>query len=273
MDGLQRIGRQALEQHLGKPPLIEIWIAFEFIPDDPEQHEWDSDAALHFVDSLQCEYPKRNLFNTIEMSFDPVEGTVSPPRPRFDRLRGSTQDGGQMVQIGADLLVYNLIRKPDFIPGYSRLRDAARPVLDAYIKRFQPQGIKRMLLAYRDIVTIPEQAGNQFDDNVFFELGIRVPQSTVEPFAAFGPIIGSSLDLTFQPDETGMLQLRLRGESTELDGQYQFRMDWRLVQKDVETNDQDAIWNMLADAHECLLKAFRASFTEAGWALFDPEEG
>jgi uncharacterized protein (TIGR04255 family) len=259
---------------LGKPPVIEVGIELQFDP-RPDRPPWELRVAGPFVERFQASFPHVEVLQAAEMQIE----TRSPAgyaekllgKVSLDRLRARNGEGTRWIQVGNDLLAYSLVRGEQSYPGFDAVRTEALAVLDAYVDYFQPTSVRRAAVTYLDQFDFPVPAGsNVLRVEDYLLLRAEVPD---EPF---GPVGSFSLQFFFPgaPPARVPIQLQLHSAPTAPgSGIIRFQMRSHCLCDNVCSLDKEEISRRLEVARLRLRECFRASFTDKGWALFQPREG
>jgi hypothetical protein len=119
-----------------------------------------------------------------------------------------------------------------------------------------------------DRVGIPCPPGERIDLDEFFRVGVKCPEPTHNPLRGF------AIQLAFDCEHTDdNLSLSFRSEPRSgNDKVLRFVMEWEAMSANVGSLSRNDIMDRLERAHTRLRDCFRASFTEEGWALFEPIE-
>jgi hypothetical protein len=137
------------------------------------------------------------------------------------------------------------------------------------VEHFQPVSVRRAAVAYLDQVEVPILPGADgipFDE--YFRLGANFPDQP------FGPMGYFSLQLFFpRRDSKDQLQVLFHtAPAVPGSGVCRFQMHWHCLCEDVRSLDKNEIIERLEAARLRLRECFRASFTDKGWALFQPKD-
>jgi uncharacterized protein (TIGR04255 family) len=258
---------------LAKPPVIEVGIEFHFDP-QPDKQPWDLPVAGPFIDRYKTSFPHVEVLQAEQFHIE-KRGPGGVPARIFgqislDRLRAHNEEGTRWIQVGNDLLVCSLVRHEEIYPGFDQLREEALATLHQYVEHFKPASVKRAALTYLDLVEIPipeGQIGFRVED--FFRLHVEVPDGV------FGAVGYFSLQLVFPKKAGGTDQLSLlfsTAPPVQDRRACRFQMHWHCLCEDVNSLDKGVIAGRLETAHQRLRECFRASFTDKGWALFQPKD-
>ena len=263
-------------EKLGKPPVVEAWIEFRFAVGE-ESPEWDAALAEAFLRRNFGESFKVNSYvGHTEFTVEPGKGgpSLREAKVLLERARAANQAEDRYVQVGRDVLIYNLLRKQDVWPEYSVLLREAMEAYGKYVADVRPKALLRTALHYRDVVSIPFGTGSDIDLGEYLSIYPEVPRDR------FGPVTSFLMMFTLPLNSrSGILNLVIRNEPMAVgaDGKpipgARFRMDWHLTTDGIRSTDPVPVQDWLDSAHRDILKAFRNGFTEKGWALFDPKEG
>jgi uncharacterized protein (TIGR04255 family) len=254
---------------LGKPPIIQAWIEFQF-DHAADRPEWGWSAASAFFDQFQDEYPEREVAVQHRLQIAKVERNQKPQvvdeRVDLAGIRAFRADRGRYLQLSQDTLACNFVRTDATgYEGFDALKREALAKLRAYVNCFRPTRLLQFAMQYVDLVRIPFQQG-RIELKDYFTLGHDLPE------AVFGPTLNFLVQYATQPPGSkDMLEVRLWNELPDPHGPTgQFRMDWRLMAFEELTFAEDALGPQLDQAHDRLLDCFRKSFTPQAWAMFEP---
>lgn len=260
---------------LAKPPVIEAWIDFRFVPGE-DAPAWDRRVAADFLrQSFGGRYTPRDYLIRTEFAVPVADDLeVAPPRSILERTRAVNDDEDRFLQVGRDVLIFNLLRKEHTWPEYPVLRDEALRAYDEYVAATTPISVKSISLHYRDVVTVPFGSDREILPANYLRVYPEFPKESFGPVSDF--LIGVTLP---RLSSTGVVKLIVKTEpatqqcqehDTELQGR--FRMDWNVAAEFHERLARESVCGWLEGAHEDLLRAFRSAFTQEGWKLFDPKE-
>jgi len=253
------------------PPVIEAWIefGFSFAEDTPY---WDEARAEAFIrDYFKESFKVNSYFGRSEITIDASKGRpdFSKPRLIFERIRAASQAGDRYVQVGRNILIYNMLRKEKEWPEYSTLRSEALDAFDKYIDCLKPSALRTISLHYRDIVVIPFDQHSKVKLDNYFTVLPKVPEDN------YGGISGFMIALDMpEVCKSGLIHLILQNEPSPQDAKgpvanARFRMDWHLnPHKMIDSLDKKVVSEWLDQAHDDLFKAFVAAFTNEGLKLF-----
>jgi uncharacterized protein (TIGR04255 family) len=254
---------------LGKPPIIQAWIEFQF-DHAADRPEWGWPTASAFFDPFQEEYPEREVLAEHQLYIAKIERNQKPwvveERVDITGMRAFRADQGRYLQLSQDTLVCNFLRTgANGYEGFEPLKREALAKLRAYVHFFRPTRLLRFAMQYVDLVRIPFQQ-NQIELKDYFTFAHDLPGEV------FGPTLNFLVQYTTRPPGSrDLLEVRLRNEPPDPHGPTgQFRMDWRLMAFEELSFAEDVLGPRLDQAHDRLLDCFRKSFTPQAWALFDP---
>lgn len=257
---------------LRSPPVIEVGIEFHFEP-RPDKEPWDLPVARPFIERLQPVFSHVEVVQAEQIRIEKrapgglperISGQIS-----LDRVRARNEESSRWVQVGNDLLVCNLVRHGEVYPGFEQLRTDALAILERYVEHFRPVSVRQAGVTYLDQVEIPVPTScSSIRLEEYFRLRVDFPDEDLGPMGAF------SLQLQF-PREHARDPVTLLFHtlpSVPSSGVLRFQMHWHCLCEEVCSLDKDEINRRLDAAHMRLRKSFRASFTDPGWALFQPLE-
>jgi len=97
---------------LGKPPIVERWLSFDFEP-NPSKTVWDGKLANELADSLSLEFPGRVHIWAQQIRVTHA-GPGTPVQPEFlvrlDCVRCANASSTELFQIRDDQIAYNRLR-------------------------------------------------------------------------------------------------------------------------------------------------------------------
>ncbi len=251
---------------LSKPPIVEMWIEFNFDPNPVGGHQ----AAVQFLQEYAEEYPQLEISREDRLEFRQVSPTKLPEvvsqEIAIKHLRAHDVQGTRWLHLTPKQLVCNFLRLGENYPGFEALCSAAVAKLVKYVEICKPVKIRYAAIHYVDVIDVPAPPGGEIKLRDYFTLGLDLP---AEPF-------GSQLSYLIQttvrpPDGTGPLEIHLQYDPlTTEKGFFRFRMDWHKSRPyDVEV-DLGKIPVELKVAHQSVMRCFRAAFTDRTWELFGP---
>jgi uncharacterized protein (TIGR04255 family) len=257
---------------LANPPVIEVGVEFHFDPRSDKQ-PWDLPVAASFIHQFEHEFPHVEVLQSEQIRIEKrapggapeqISGQIS-----LDRIRARNEEATRWIQVGNDLLVHNLVRKDAAYPGFDQLRDHALAILDGYIDYFKPVAVRQAAVTYLDLIEIPAPDNKAIRLDDYLRLRVEFPDNI------FGPVGFFSVQLLFPQATPGeRLTLWLHTAPARADQRLcRLQMNWQYLCENLKTLDKGEIFRQLETAHVRLRECFRASFTNAGWALFQPING
>ena len=254
---------------LKKPPVVEVWIGFDFDPNEKKRF-WDLELVQRYVQRYASEMPKAERVDETQIQVQATTPTELPKvisqQQRLKELRIFDEQKLRVLKIGDDRISFHHLKSGDGYPGYAHVRDATLAKLKDYLGVFQPTRIRNAVIHYVDIVDIPRPPSGKIDVADYF-----VPSADV-PETPFGPVADLSVRLVIAcPVDDGPLFLQLRTLATPQESAvHRFRMDWQKVSTGVNTLDLAVVCTRLDVAHEYMTQCFQASLTKRTLALFEP---
>ncbi|HEX4607017.1 MAG TPA: TIGR04255 family protein [Urbifossiella sp.] len=257
--------------NLGKPPVVEVSVAFWFEA-SASAADWGHERAVKFLDQFQAEYPESEVQaeQRVQVQKLPRSGSTLKTTHVPIAFRAYPPDRSRYLLTAKDYLQCIFLRTPENdYQGFQSLKAEALGKFDEYVRFHRPTKVTGFALSYVDLVRIPtvnkRAALNDFfticedpDEETFGVAGfIRKSFKTVPP--------GSQDILTFE-----IYNLTKAGGPDE--SAIPFRLEWTLQGFKGLTVDPAAIGERLEAAHRFLLTCFKRSFTPRGWALFDPQD-
>jgi uncharacterized protein (TIGR04255 family) len=169
-----------VRRHYQNPPIVEALVEIFFT--GSKQGLAVRDA---FLPRVQERFPTGRLLGQVgfEVNVGPKQANArfSQAEPRFQFL---TSDQSQMIQLGPDLLVFNLLRPNPQVP-YPRFEVWQPIVLEMlahYREVAQPTGIDRLGVRYINKVTIPQ---TQMRMEEYFTIYPQVPDTLGDQHGSF----------------------------------------------------------------------------------------
>jgi uncharacterized protein (TIGR04255 family) len=256
--------------NLGKPPIVQAWIEFRFDrgADGPE---WGLATASAFFDVIQGSYPEREVLAQHQLKIEKIEKNQRPrivdEQVQVVGMRASTSSKNRCIQLFPDVLSCNFARSQSSgYEGFEALKAEALAKFRAYLEFFRPARLMQATIHYVDLVRIPFK-----DDQV--ELAEYFTFTRDLSDSVFGNTLGFNVQYTTQPPSTkDLLEVRLNNEQSDPEGPTaQFRMEWRQTAFDGLSLTEDGVSRRLSEMHDMILGCFKKSFTDKGWALFEPK--
>jgi uncharacterized protein (TIGR04255 family) len=259
---------------LNKPPVVQTWIAFKFVP-GPESPPWDLRTANKFFRIYKDQFRQYEAIVETTVEIQKFSADSRPPKfreeERLDKVRARNEDESHWLQVTADQMVCNRTRVDSYV-GYGSLQDEALSKLVDYVDFFRPEALSRVELHYVDLIEIPLPSERKIDLGDYFRLKVDMPDE-------FGTTWHFSTRLFVQPMmgevvlDDGVLEVKFQSVDTGEDPSTgKFRMDWNFTCLNLASWDRDIVRDRLDQAHKCLLHYFRASVTEKTWQLFQPTD-
>ncbi len=250
------------------PPIVEAWIGFDFHP-RPNKTDWIEDARK-FREHYREEFPRANFIATQEVIVaEKTDGSmpiVTDRRTTIDLIRMQTKDEKKVLQLGDDRMAFNLLQGGAEYPGFNFLLDETFRHLETYRQIYQPSAIRRAIIHYTDIVTIPTE-GKPIQISDFFSVAKDIPD---EPYG--NSIYLSSEFVTKAPHDGEIMQLGLELVPTERPDELRFRLDWEKSCEKLDFENEHAFRDGLSANHEFLVDCFLACVTKRTQQFFGPIE-
>jgi uncharacterized protein (TIGR04255 family) len=253
---------------LKKPPVVEVWIAFDFDPNE-NKREWDLELVQQYVQRYAADLPKLEAMHEKRVEFRETSPTELPKVVRhtvaLKQVRISNSAKSRFLQVGDDHIAYHVVKSADGYPGYATVREETAGKLNDYIDLFQPTRIRSTAIHYVDIIDIPRPADGTINVTDYFVGSADLPENP------FGPIAAMAIQYLVQcPVDEGPLFLQLQSLSAPSESNViRFRMDWHKQSVNVNTIDLPQVFARLDVAHEYMRRCFWASLTERTLALFE----
>ncbi len=253
-----------------KPPVVEVWISIDFDPNENKREPLDLRLVQEYMKLYREELPTREALHEQTITVEEVAANelprVTQKDVRVQSVRLWNPNRSLMVQLGDDQFAFHVLKTPEDTPGYSKVREAAQPKLDEYVRVFQPTQIRHATLHYLDIIDIPRPASGKVNLSDYF------PQAVDLPEVPFGPI--TALNHQFQvmcPVDEGPLFFRLQNlPSPPEQNVFRFRLEWHKQSVDVNTLDLAQVWQRMDVAHDYMWDCFNAALSPSTLNLFEP---
>jgi uncharacterized protein (TIGR04255 family) len=245
---------------LKKPPLIEVFCEFFF--QGPDGPEWDGFAVPRFYNKIRKDFPTRKRISSVGVQdpfsaggVSPGVSSVGPPTPRH---RFTSKDGQTIVQLGDNLLVVNQL--PPYY-GWEKFEPVVDRCFKLYVDLWKPRTVAHAAVHYFDQVDIPEA---EFSLETYFNLYPCLPDGQS------GPI--TNLTMAFESKgktEGDILAVTMRQHPSALPDGTTFLLQYDYLATAGLPAEDERVKGWLETAHEALSVAFRSTFTEAAFRLFD----
>jgi len=254
---------------LGKPPIVERWLSFDFEP-NPSKTVWDGKLANELADSLSLEFPGREHIWAQQIRVTHA-GPGTPVQPEFlvrlDCVRCANASSTELFQIRDDQIAYNRLRGDEEWPGFNPFLDRALHLLTEYRQMFQPAKIIAAVLHEVDIVEIPLTPDGQIQLDEYFSLIKDLPETPFGLIQAF-----ASQYITIAPHDREPLTISLQQIPVEPGAKsLQFRVEWDKKCSSLDFSSEESIRSGLNTNHDFMLNCFEHAFsTTKCWDLFEP---
>jgi uncharacterized protein (TIGR04255 family) len=254
---------------LEKPPVVEVWLAFDFDPND-NKREWDLELVRRYVQQYSGDLPKLEAMHEKKIEFHETSPTELPKvvshTVELKQVRISDNAKSRFLLVADDRIAYHVLKSADGYPGYSAVRRETSSKLSDYIELFQPARIRTMAIHYVDIVDIPRPRDGKIDMADYFIGSADLPENP------FGTIADMSIQFVVQcPVDEGPLILQLQSLPAPNESNViRFRMDWHKRSVGVNSIDLSQVFARLDVAHDYMRRCFWASLTERTLDLFEP---
>lgn len=253
---------------LTKPPIVEMWIEFNFEPNPSGGVQ----PAVLFLQEHSEQYPKLEVLREDRLEFRQVSPKQLPEvvgrKVAIMHLRAHDTEGSRWLQVTPTQLVCSFLRLGDKYPGFETLSKDAIAKLGRYVPLCTPVKLRHVAIHYVDVIDIPVPPSGEIRLQDYFSLGLDLPANP------FGGQISYLVRTTLRPpDGTGLLEIQLQLDSYVQEQEiFRFRMDWHKVCPYDKEADPEAISAVLKGAHDSVMRCFRASFTNEAWQLFGPQD-
>lgn len=252
-----------------KPPVVEVWISLDFDPNEKKQ-EFDLELVNQYLKPFREELPTREVQREREFTMQANSPNELPESlqitDRIQHFRQWDKSRSHMLQVGDDKLSFHVLKTANETPGYSKVRQAAEPKLEAYVEVFQPSRIRHATLHYLDIIDIPMPNSGKIDLKDFFPFASDLPES---PFGTIAALV-QQFQVTCPVDE-GPLFMRLQTlPAPKEQSVLRFRLEWHKQSSDVNTLDLDEVWQRMDVAHGYMWDCFTTALSPATLESFEP---
>ena len=247
------------------PPLVQVWLAFEFDP-SPDKKEWDLNLAEQFAKSNETEYPKVEALFSEELKVEPsTDGNlprIVERRETIDIVRMTSADGNRIRHLGDDRIAFNLLSKETEYLGFEPLLKSGVEYLENYSRQFQPTKVRSASIRHTDLIEIPVEDGILHIPD-YFE---SIPDVPVEPFgytAGFSYSFGTKC-----PADNQMLAVRINMIPPSSLDTLRFQVDWDKKCRGFDFADLENAKADLTTSHEYMVECFEAFITDKTRKLF-----
>lgn len=259
---------------LNHSPIVEALIELDVEPTDTES-TWPSEATK-FLEDIQGELPEREGLYAQRLELVNVNTTTGVPEKVkgeqiLERVRAFDKERSRCVQAGVNSFVFNLPRKGADYPGFEALLDGALRYYTRYAARFRPKYVRKAVLRYLDLITLPVtgKRGIRLED--YFDFGVKVPDDEQWAFNGFAAHV--SVPLSARTGENDHLVLRLESRSFDTrDGKAQILLSWQWVADGIKAAETCVIEKRLRTLHDEASALFRSAFTDKLWKTFGPDK-
>ncbi len=259
---------------LNRPPITEAWIGFSF--GDGDSTHWDHKVALGFLEKQVSEFDEPG-FELAQTDTIQIVGRTSTGVPKeirgetvVERVRIRDGSGKKWLEVGKNVLRFGFTRREADYPGFTSLCDEALSFLGRHNEWFGWREIQKAGLHYVDLVEVPAGTNGQLQIEDYFRVHPQLPGAPFEPVEKFAIRLAfrggdprDRVSMHFGSELSG-------GADTPSQEAYRFRLEWHSDCQQIENSESDAIVLRLNEAHANLFTCFKACFTDAGWALFEP---
>lgn len=249
---------------LKKAPIVEAWVEVQFIPNEAKE-AWSREVGEAFVQRFEDRFKVQDYRVVEEISVGPSGRREL--RSYVQRVRAKDESEARWLQVGDDLLVYNIVCEPGKpYVGYDALASERIKILQDYFEEFQPRRIGQISIAYVDMVKLPLHAEQTLRIEDYLRIYVQTPES-------FGPLAAFEFRAAFP--ETAHLSMFLSCEAeppTPGEQELSVRLEWVAVTDQGAPCDAAAFKLELDKAHGLLKSRFKEAFTEKMWRSFEPAE-
>ena len=253
---------------LGKPPVVEVWLAIEIEP-SPDGPRWGLPLAHDFLSAYRNEYTRVDIEGSRQ--YHVTHGEAGEPRihadeDQIDRLKAFDPAGSRCIQVSRDAIIFNCLNAGVEYPGYDAVYQEAEEKFGRFLERFRPLGIRSTSLCYADVIEIAFDGRPSIDISDYFLIAKDFPTS---PFGGMGRY---SVEAAFScPDDPGPMVLRLQSLPPQSGDDFvRFYMECKKQCTGFESLDLHVVKSRLQRSKDYIGKCFKASFTRSGWQLFKP---
>jgi uncharacterized protein (TIGR04255 family) len=155
------------------PPVEEAVCEFRLTQDT----QWDMTIPGLIYEKLRDEFSEREQRMISEMEFTHGAEGIQQHIRTSERVVLSTKDKKMLIQIGARLLVINVL-KP--YPSWQKYKPRVQKAWDSLLDTVEVKGIERMGLRYINLIKVPSPVSELSDFLQFYPfVGDKLPQRMV----------------------------------------------------------------------------------------------
>lgn len=255
---------------LGNPPVVEVFIALEFVP-APDGQPWNFGTAQEFALSIDSDWDEAKILTSREVQVAEMQQglpQIVGEKHVIDRVQLFDKDRTSCIQFNRTAMIYNSLRSGTDYPGYEKIYKAAELKFKSFVEFFRPVNVREAVICYVDVINIPVGNKTSVELSDYFKMGVNLEEDVFGPMSHYefrsafdckvdpGPLL---LSIQSLPGRPGQDHLRLR-------------MEWQKICVQFDKLDLAEIKRRLDTSKQHLSDCFRESFTPEGWQLFDPED-
>lgn len=253
---------------LKNPPIVEMWIEFDFEPNPSGAVQ----PAVQFLQEYADQYPKLEILHEDRLEFRQVSSQQLPQvvgrQVSIKHIRAHDEEGTSWLQVTPNQLVCSFLRRGEKYPGFDSLSKESLAKFTRYVALCSPVKLRNAAIHYVDAIDVPAPASGEIRLADYFALGLDLP---ADPF---GDQLSYLVRTTLRPpDGTGSLEIQMQFDSFDQEQHlFRFRMDWHKFCPYDREADPVPVGAKLKDAHESVMRCFRAAFADRTWQLFGPQD-
>lgn len=261
---------------LNNPPIVEAWIEFH-MEAAQDQHVWPSQLES-FLPKLGEEFPKseREFLATEVVEVGKRDPSGVPleisGETRLERVKAFDASRTRCVQVGENLLVFNLTRKGAEYPGFPLLLKEGLRHLAAYDECMHPQYVREAALHYVDVIEIPFESSGIVRAHEYLNLRVTTPEGENWPIMKSATQV--SIDISGRTEHPDHLVVGLQTDSDAAHpDRLKVRINWHAVCREVGTLDPNILAERLRGVRAVIRQFFQKAVTDKLWETFEPMNG
>ncbi len=249
---------------LSKPPLVEVWLSFEYEP-PTGGGAWTEDRYRVFLKRIEGTHP--NPEELIQSGLRRKGAKHAQLVEAVVAVRSFSESGTRAIQLRPNQMVVNYVRtEAEPYPGFVALLDEALVRNRDYRECYNPAGVVAAALHYVDVIEIPVPESGTVQSEEYFTINLRLPDTFVS-------VVDFHLATVLRVAETNdVVELVFSSEPfVKGEAVRKFRLEWHASVMGTNRMDEDELRSGLTIAHDRLYGCFRSVFTAKGWNLFEPQ--
>lgn len=258
--------------NLGKPPVVEVSVAFWFEASSAAP-DWGEEQAVRFLDQFQADYPETEVQaeQRVQVQKIPRKGASLQTTHVPIAFRAYPADRSRYLLTAKDYLQCIFLRSTENdYPGFQALKAESLNKFEEYVRFYRPTKVTGFALTYVDLVRIPT-----VDKRATLSEYFTICEDPDEATFGVAGFVRKSFK-TVPPGSQDILSFEIYNlvkAASQDEGAIPFRMEWSLQGFKGLAVDPSVIGERLESAHRFLLTCFERCFKPKGWALFDPQDG